>query len=151
MLQLTTCWWSFCEETQTNWSKQEFVPILEDRSSVHSSLRFLESLSPRPKWLFFRILKKEILGAGVLPGSDYFSLRIITYIIKNYEALIFYNANLDIHWNVGPWDWQNMIALTEFHYMEVLFDLSVTVSAIFNNYSSSPNGLLTQRPWGREE
>ena len=36
-----------------------------------------------------------------------------------------------------------MIALTEFHYNEVLFDLSVTVSAIFNNYSSSPNGLLT--------
>ena len=35
------------------------------------------------------MLKKEILGAGVLPGSDYFSLRIITYIIKNYEALIF--------------------------------------------------------------
>ena len=22
---------------------------------------------------------------------------------------------------------------------------------VFNNYSSSPNGLLTQRPWGREE
>ena len=38
------------------------------------------------------MLKKEILGAGVLPGSDYFSLRIITYIIKNYEALIFYNG-----------------------------------------------------------
>ena len=35
--------------------------------------------------------------------------------------------------------------------MQVLFDLSVTVSAIFNNYSSSPNGLLTQRPRGREE
>ena len=22
---------------------------------------------------------------------------------------------------------------------------------VFNNYSSSPNGLLTQKPWGREE
>ena len=27
----------------------------------------------------------------------------------------------------------------------------ILLSAIFNNYSSSPNGLLTQGPWGREE
>ena len=50
---------------------------------------------------FFRILKKEILGAGVLSDSDYFSLRIITYIIKKNETLIFYN---------GTWKYTEMWA-----------------------------------------
>ena len=150
MLQLTTCWWSFCNETQTNCSKQEFVPILEDRSSVHSSLRFLESLRLEQND-FFQDFEER--NSRCRCAFRFWLLFASHNHIHNQEQ---WNTdllqwNLDIHWNVGPWNRQNMIALTEFHYMEVLFDLSVTVSAIFNNYSWSPNGLLTQRPWGREE
>ena len=29
--------------------------------------------------------------------------------------------------------------------------VTVAPSDVVDNYSSSPNGLLTQRPWGREE
>ena len=35
--------------------------------------------------------------------------------------------------------------------IRVFFILSYSNTFIFNNYSSSPNGLLTQRPFGREE
>ena len=33
----------------------------------------------------------------------------------------------------------------------ILINDSTEINCLFNNYSSSPNGLFTQRPWGKEE
>ena len=103
---------------------ESWLVSARNASGTQELFQFASLSLERTKIHFFRFLKNWKLWNHLFLNHFAWFLRDLWFVLFTLKGILF--CTLSLCWGI--------------------FDC-----LIFNNYSSSPNGLLTQSPWGREE